>query len=126
MKLSIHARDRFWLALTIVMFLGICVQLAGCASIGLQPAKSLDERIAYASGTINAIQSTVAGQKERGAISRDDATRALNTLDQAHGLTIAARLASGAGDVTTAEGRLTAALSILTELQAWLNERAAP
>lgn len=98
--------------------------LAACASLGLAPASSFEERLAYAVSQNAAVRETAAVSVERKEISVDDARRVLKITDEVRTALDAARVAAGAGDVATAEGRLQLATSILVNLQEYLRSRA--
>ena len=107
-----------------VLFLPLILVLAACGSLGLAPASTFDERLAYAVSQNAAVRETAAVSVERKEISVDDARRVLKITDEVRTALDAARLAAGAGDVSTAEGRLQLATSILVNLQAYLRSRA--
>jgi hypothetical protein len=98
--------------------------LTACASLGLAPASSFEERLAYAVSQNAAVRDTAAVSLENNELSLEDARRVLKITDEVRTALEAARLASGAGDVSTAEGRLQLATSILVNLQAYLRSRA--
>lgn len=98
--------------------------LTSCASLGLAPASSFEERLAYAVSQNAAVRETAAVSLERNEIALEDARRVLKITDEVRTALDAARLAAGAGDVSTAEGRLQLATSILINLQAYLRSRA--
>ena len=98
--------------------------LTACASIGLAPASSFEERLAYAVSQNAAVRNTAAVSLERNELSVEDAQRVLKITDEVRTALDAARLAAGAGDTSTAEGRLQLATSILVNLQAFLRSRA--
>ena len=98
--------------------------LTACASLGLAPASSFEERLAYAVSQNAAVRNTAAVSLERNEIALEDAQRVLKITDEVRTALDAARLAAGAGDVSTAEGRLQLATSILIELQNYLRSRA--
>jgi len=94
--------------------------LAGCASLGLAPASSFSDRLAYSYGTHSAVLVSATQSLEAGEIGSQDASRVLKVADEARAALDAAKFASGAGDVTTAEGRLQLATALLANLQAYL------
>lgn len=98
--------------------------LAACASLGLAPASSFEERLAYAVSQNAAVRSAAAVSLEKGEIALEDAQRVLKITDEVRAALDAARLAAGAGDVGTAEGRLQLAAAILIEVQNYLRSRA--
>lgn len=98
--------------------------LTACASLGLAPASTFEERLAYAVSQNAAVRNAAAVSLERNEIALDDAQRVLKITDEVRTALDAARLASGVGDVETAEGRLQLATAILIELQNYLRSRA--
>lgn len=98
--------------------------LTACASLGLAPASTFEERLAYAVSQNAAVRETAAVSLERNELALEDARRVLKITDEVRTALDAARLAAGAGDVSTAEGRLQLATSILVNLQAYLRSRA--
>jgi len=98
--------------------------LTACASLGLAPASSFEERLAYAVSQNAAVRNAAAVSLERQEIALEDAQRVLKITDEVRTALDAARLASGVGDTSTAEGRLQLATAILVELQNYLRSRA--
>lgn len=98
--------------------------LTACASIGLAPASSFEERLAYAVSQNAAVRNAAAVSRENQELALEDAQRVLKITDEVRTALDAARLAAGAGDVSTAEGRLQLATSILVNLQSYLRNRA--
>lgn len=97
--------------------------LAGCATLGLAPASTFDERLAYAVSQNAAIRQTAANALDAGEIQLADAQYVLKTTDETRTFLDAAKAASGAGDISTAEGRLGLATSVLTTLQTYLRSK---
>lgn len=97
--------------------------LAGCASLGLAPASTFDQRLAYAVTQNAAVRQATANALDAGDIQLADAQSVLKLTDEARTLLDAARVAAGSGDISTAEGRLSLATTILVKLQAYLRER---
>jgi hypothetical protein len=97
--------------------------LTACASLGLAPAATFEEKLAYAVSQNAAVRQTAANSLEAGDIALADAQSVLKLTDEARTLLDAARLAAGAGDLSTAEARLGLATTILVKLQAYLRER---
>lgn len=104
-------------------FLPLLLILTACASLGLAPASTFEERLAYAVSQNAAVRQAAAVSLENGEISLEDAQYVLKLTDESRKLLDAARLASGVGDVSTAEGRLSVAVSVLTNLQAYLRSK---
>lgn len=96
--------------------------LAACATLLVSP-QSVSEKIAagYIAQTSVLRAATVA--LNTGDISSADAEQVLKIATEARKVLDGAKLASEAGDVKTAEGRLAMATTILTELQAFLREK---
>lgn len=97
--------------------------LAGCAQLGLAPASTFEERLAYSVSQNAAVRQAAANSLDAGEIELTDAQFVLKTTDEARTLLDAARAASGAGDISTAEGRLGVAANVLVQLQTYLRSR---
>lgn len=93
---------------------------AGCASLGLAPAESFEQKLAYQYGIHTAVQQAASQALNDRAISSADATQVLKLADDARALLDGARIASQSGEVSTANGRLLLATNILVQLQAYL------
>ncbi len=101
----------------------LLLMLAACSSLGIAPASSFEQRLAYAVSQNAAVRQTAAVSLERNELSLEDAQRVLKITDEIRTMLDAARLASGSGDITTAEGRLQLATSVLVNLQTYLRNR---
>jgi hypothetical protein len=101
----------------------VLLALTACAQLGLAPASSFSDRLAYAYGTHTAVLTSATHSLEAGEISSEDATRVLKVADQARQALDAAKLALTAGDTSTAEGRLQLAVALLGELQTYLRAK---
>lgn len=97
--------------------------VAACAQLGLEPASTLRERLAYAYGSHTAVLQATTRSLEAGDIGSEDATRVLKIADESRKALDAAKLAVDAGDISTAEGRLQLATALLTELQSYLRRK---
>ena len=100
--------------------LWLILLLAGCAQLGLSTPQTFDQRLAVAYGSHTAIQRAAATELRAGHLKKADAQEVLTLADQSKVLLDAARMA---GDTTVAQNKLTLAVSVLTNLQAYLNER---
>ncbi len=109
-----------WRNFTVVW---LCVACVACASLGLAPAKSFDDRLAYAYGSNTALRTAATNSLTAGSISSGDAEEVLKLTDQARALLDAAKLASASGDPQTADGKLLLATNILTQLRVYLGSR---
>lgn len=106
-----------------IMKWGAClavVLLVACAQVGLAPAQSFDERLAYGYSTVTSVRTSAAAALNTGAISVTDAEHALTVTDQARAGLDAAKVSNGVGDTSTATGKLAAATSVLVEVQQYL------
>lgn len=101
----------------------ILLLLTACASLGLAPASSFGQRLAYAVSQNAAVRSAAAAAFERQEIGLEDAQRVLKITDEVRTALDAARLANDAGDPSTAEGRLQLATAILVEIQNYLRKQ---
>lgn len=97
--------------------------LAGCATLGFEAPQSFDERLAYAVTQNAAARNAATAALDAGDIQLADAQFVLKETDNGRTFLDAAKVASGSGDVKTAEGRLTLAANVLTELQKYLRDR---
>lgn len=94
--------------------------LVGCASVGLAPAQSTDESIAYGYGTYVAVEDALSTALQAGSVTKPEAIAIDRSAGQALVLLQAARLAESV-DPQRASSDLALATSALTALQAWLN-----
>lgn len=108
--------------LAIVPFL--LLLLTACAELGLAPASTFEERLAYAVSQNAAVRDAAAVSLERNEIALEDAQRVLKITDEVRTALDAAKFAANAGDPQTAEGRLQLATAILVEIQNYLRNRA--
>jgi len=99
--------------------------LVGCAALGLAPAQTLNQKIAYAYGTHTAVLQATTTSLSAGKISSADATQVLKLADDSKVLLDAATALSVSGDTTGANNKLTLAVSALTALQAYLSAHGA-
>lgn len=102
----------------------ICISLlAGCASLGLEPAKDFDDQAAYGYATLASVRQSTANALDSGLIKVEDAKQVQALADQARAGLDAARGAWNVGDTKTALGRLELANSILNQLALYLHQR---
>lgn len=102
--------------------------VTGCETIGLTQPKSFDQRLAYAYSTHTAILEATTVAVTNGRLSAADGQAVLGYSAQSRALLDAAKLASVCNqtvpcDASTAEGRLTLALNVLTQLQTYLSSK---
>ena len=94
--------------------------LAAC--VALEAPKSFNDRLAYGYASVAASAETAASMVERGRLTKEQGKQALSLVDQATAALDLSRAASGRGDIGTAEGQLSLALTVLTRLEAYLKE----
>lgn len=97
--------------------------LVGCAQLGLAPAKSFDDRVAYAYTSVASVRQSTANALNAGLIKVEDAKQVQALADQARAGLDASRGAWVVGDTKTALGRLELANSVLTQLAVYLQAR---
>jgi hypothetical protein len=105
---------------TLVLVLSTLL-LAACVS--LEAPKSFNERLAYGYASVSASRATATAMLERGRISVEEARNAQALADQSRAALDIARGTYGSGDVSTAEGQLQLALTVLTSLETFLKEK---
>lgn len=108
---------------TFLTILAMCVLLTACAQVGLAPAESFDQKLAYGYSTVAAVRTSAADALKAGTITVSDARQALVITDTARSALDAAGTANVAGDMSTAIGKLTAATALLTQLQQYLQSK---
>jgi hypothetical protein len=111
--------------LSIVLTL-ILSTLIGCQSLGLAPAQSLDQKIAYAYGTHTAVLEAATSAVNSDRLSIADAQQVLILADQSKQLLDAGRIAERANDTVTANSKITLATTVLAQLQTYLNSHITP
>lgn len=99
--------------------------LTGCASMGLEKATSLNDRLVYAEGQYHAALDATDSSLKQGEISAVTAQSIVAQADDANLILKAAQKASAVGDTSTAEGKLAEALVSLQALQDYLRTQGA-
>lgn len=97
--------------------LPLLIALAACATLGLETAKTFNERAAYVHSGVNGVVTATTNSLNAGAIKSADAEYVRDTAVRTRTFVGAAETAYGAGDIATAEGRLKLAEGVLRELQ---------
>jgi len=98
----------------------IVLALTACASMGLQEAQTLPQKMAYAYGTQIAIRSASVSSLDAKTITSGDMLCIMDVDDKLALALNGARDLAEVGDVNSAEARLVAASKGLTALQAWM------
>lgn len=109
--------------LFVPVMLAVVACLAACPGLGLQPAGTFKEKLAYAYSTHTALQNAAASSLAAHEITSADAEAVLKIADESRQVLDAAKVADSAGDPKTAEGRLLLATSILEQLQTYLRSK---
>lgn len=93
--------------------------LGACASLGLVPAETFEQKLAYAYGTHTAVMQAAADALIAKEIDADEGAQVLKLADESRALLDAARSLQGI-DPGAATNRLVLATTILTQLQSYL------
>lgn len=110
-------------AVRIPIVFAMALLMGACTLFNLESPNTWNERLAYTytlqSGAANAIKT----QADSGQLTRDDATKLVDIVENSKDITDGARDAMRGGNSSTAEGKLRLARSILTEINEYLGER---
>lgn len=98
--------------------------LTACASLGLAPAKTFDERWSYAQGQTTGLREASTRALDAQFITSGDMEFCIDLADRTTKMLAMARAAYNVGDISTAEGRLLFASSLLSDLETYLTQRA--
>ncbi len=98
----------------------LLVLLSACSSLGLAPAQTFNQKLAYAYGTHTAVMQAAASSVQEGSLSGDDATQVLKMADESKVILDSARGLYASGDATGANNKLALALAALTATQTYL------
>jgi uncharacterized membrane protein YcgQ (UPF0703/DUF1980 family) len=96
--------------------------VVACQSLGLAPARSLDDRLAYAYGVHTAVVEVISSAAQTGQLKPQEARQAANLAENSRQLLDAAK-AIEQTDAKGASSRLTLATAVLDQLQAYLKSR---
>lgn len=108
---------------TFYSMLAVCMLITACTQVGLAPADSFDQKLAYGYGAVAAVRTSAAQAVTAGTISTADARSVLAVTDTARATLDAAGTANVAGDTSTALGKLAAASALIAQLQQFLTAR---
>jgi uncharacterized protein YbaP (TraB family) len=97
----------------------------GCGSLGLRPAKGLDQQLAYAEGQVTAVRLSAAQALTAGTLAPEKAQEVLTATDTARSAIDAARTSEALGDTSGAAGKLQVVTATLLTLQQFLAMKAA-
>jgi len=107
---------------TVIGSLLVLAVLSACTSLGLAPAKSFDEKLAYAYGVHTALESSAATAVRAHELTQAEGANVLKIADNAREVLDSAK-AIEATDAAGAATKLALATSILNQLQAYLAKR---
>lgn len=108
------------LGVLLALSVGAAAVLSGCESIGMVKAETFEQRWAYAQTQVTGLRETSTRALDGKLISSTDMEYVIGVADRTADILRIAREAAGAGDLSTAEGRLALARGVLTELEAFL------
>ena len=97
--------------------------LAGCAQLGLAPAQTFEQKLAYAYGTHTAVLNAATSALDAKTLKSTDAEQVIKLATESRVLLDAAKSANAVGDVNTANGKLLLGVQILEQLQIYLRAR---
>lgn len=106
------------LAILVISFMPACAQL------GVAPATTFNENLAYAYGTVTTIRTTATTALNAKQITADDGQHVLQITDQARTTLDSARIVAKT-DLTGAQGKLNLATGVLAEVQKFLTSKGA-
>jgi hypothetical protein len=102
--------------------LALCLIVGvGCANLGLAPPQSFDNQLAYAYGVHTAILETASAEVIAKSLTVADGNQVLQLADQSRTLLDSAKELETT-NLVTAQGKLTLATTILTQLQTYLQK----
>jgi hypothetical protein len=102
----------------------ILLLLSACTALGLQPAQTFNQKLAYAYGTHTAVLQAATMDVKAGTLKSADAQQILQLSDQAKTILDSATALAASGDTTGATNKLALATAALTALQTYLNTHA--
>lgn len=96
--------------------------VVGCAQLGLAPAQTFDEKLAYAYGTHTAVLQASAAAVSAGTLTAAEGQAVANLADQSRSILDSAHALEGT-DLSSATAKLTLATAVLTQVQTYLQQR---
>lgn len=101
------------------------IAIAACSQLGIAPAQTFNQKLAYATGVHTAVLQATTAAVTSGALSSSDGQAVLVQADNAKTILDAANVANASGDITGATNKLALATAALTTLQSYLNTHTA-
>lgn len=112
-----------YVVVAIAVLAGVAVfMMSGCATLGLAEPNGLAERLAYSEGQNTALREASTDALNHREISSQDMEHVIAVNEKVKSMLSVARRLMGV-DPLTAEGQLAAAVTALSELQAYLRAR---
>src|SRR6266852_6028243 len=102
--------------------LSLLLLLGSCSSVGLAPAQSFDQKLAYAEQVDTSVLTASTASLRAGQISSADQQQVITMADQAKALIDSAKLLE-ATDPIQANAKLALASAVLTQIQSYLTAR---
>lgn len=109
--------------LPFVLAVGLALTLSGCAAFGVENPQGFRDRALVAEQTVNGVIAATTSSLNAGSIKSDDAEYVRRSANNTRDLLSAAETAYDAGDVSTAEGRLDLATTVLLKLQTYVKPK---
>ena len=109
--------------LRVTLFGALFLILTACASLGVPAPKTFADKVSYANSTLTAVVNATSTSLEAGQLSVAEAKSVREIATQARALLDSARAAS---DANVANQNLTLAITVLEQLQTYLNQRSKP
>lgn len=113
---------RFWALLGVIMV--VIVMLTSCATVAAP--QTLDQRLAYAYGSVTATRYSCADAVQRERIDKTAGTQCLLLTDHARRTVDAARMLMIAGDPNSAQAQIELATGLLLEVEKMLKAQVQP
>ena len=99
--------------------------LVSCSSVGLAPAQTVDEKLAYAYGVHRGVLDGITHLAQARAVSPADGQGLLALADNARALLDSAQTIEIAGDINGAAQKLQLATAVLEQIETYLTQRGA-
>lgn len=97
--------------------------LTACAQLGLAPAESFADKLAYGYGVHTAVLATATNAVNDRTLTSADGNEVLKLADESRGLLDAAKSLASDGNDQAASSKLVLATAILTQLQTYLRSK---
>lgn len=115
MKLNSRARE--------ITILFLLLMTTACASVGLTPPQSVEDRIQYGKAGVASVYKSIAALATADKINKTEGKKLLADADSVSASLNVAQLAYSQGDAKGADATLSSALLILQTLQLQIEEK---